>query len=280
MTRGAGLLLAALVIGLPLGGCGDEAPSLDSRLRVDQLQARGTHNSYHWWEEEPALEEWRYRHAPLDVQLGEQGIRQLELDVHLMRESDALEVFHIPGFDAGTTCQRFTDCLEVVRAWSAAHPRHVPICIYVEPKDDAARVAAELGNTVAERLLTGEMGRIDEDIRAVFPPAQLLTPDDLQGDYASLRERLDAEGWPTLAEARGTVFFVLLDHGDLFDEYTAGGTTLAGRAMFASGDPEDPWAAVAQIDNPVSGADRIAAAVAAHLLVRTRADTEAVGDPE
>lgn len=277
MTRGFAAILAVATLASATCAESESAPELDTQLRVDQLQARGTHNSYHWWDEEPLLPEWRYRHAPLDVQLGEQGIRQLELDVHLMRESDTLEVFHIPGLDAATNCQRFTDCLETVRAWSAAHPRHAPICIYVEPKDDVPR---ELGNESNELLLTGHMDRIDQDIRAVFPDEQLITPDALQGDYASIRERLDAEGWPTLAEARGTVFFVLLDHGELFDEYTANGTSLAGRAMFASGSPDDPWAAVAQLDDPVGDAEAIAAAVAGRLLVRTRADTEVVGDPE
>ena len=281
MRTALALVSAGIVLATAQGCAADAAPSLDDQLRLDQLQARGTHNSYHDYEDTPSVAEWRYRHAPLDVQLGAQGLRQLELDVHLMRTSDALEVFHLPLVDEVSTCRRFADCLEQVRAWSADHPRHVPILIFIEPKDDLARAAAQVGDegAVDEVVLTGHLDRIDQDIRTAFPPAQLLTPDELQGRHASIRARLDAEGWPTLGEVRGRVMFVLLDRGELFDEYTAGGTTLAGRAMFAMGSPAEDWAAFDKLDDPVGDAAAIADALAAHIIVGTRADTDLVGDP-
>jgi hypothetical protein len=109
---------------------------------------------------------------------------------------------------------------------------------------------------------------LDAEIRAVFDEDRLFTPDDLQGSHASPRARLDAEGWPTLREVRGRVFFVLLDTARS-GEYTRGYTSLAGRAMFPRAGSDrwaDPWAVVAKVNDPTADAD-LAAAHAANLLV-------------
>ena len=75
---------------------GDPYP-LDDVLRFDDLQAKGTHNSYHVQTVE--IPEWRFTHLPLDAQLGEQGIRQFELDLAWNEEAGRYEVFHIAFVD-------------------------------------------------------------------------------------------------------------------------------------------------------------------------------------
>ena len=57
----------------------------DDVLRFNQIQAKGTHNSYHVAAAEPVATAHAYSHAPLWTQLDAFGVRQLELDLHLTR---------------------------------------------------------------------------------------------------------------------------------------------------------------------------------------------------
>src|SRR5688572_23467590 len=107
---------------------------LDDVLRLNHIQTKGTHNSYHI-QPDNQIPEWAYTHAPLDVQLGEQGVRKVELDIHYNNDTGAFEVYHVPLLDEKTTCRLLTDCLKVMKAWSDAHPAHHTIFIQIEPKD-------------------------------------------------------------------------------------------------------------------------------------------------
>ncbi len=51
-----------------------------SPLTLQHAQFKGTHNSYHLIT--TPLAEWDYEHLPLERQLGEQGVRQFELDIY------------------------------------------------------------------------------------------------------------------------------------------------------------------------------------------------------
>ena len=192
-----------------------EAPSyaLDDVLRVNQLQAKGTHNSYHIAPPDP-IPEWNYTHAPLDVQLQQQGVRQVELDVHWT--ADGYHVYHVPYGDPNSTCDRFVDCLGIVKTWSDAHPGHHLLFILVEPKDD-----------IDDEKITGtRWDQLDGEIRSVWPAGRLLTPDDVRGTHATLREALEADGWPTLGATRNRAMFAMLDSGAHRDDYLAGHPTL------------------------------------------------------
>ncbi|MBI5502616.1 MAG: hypothetical protein HY907_20390 [Deltaproteobacteria bacterium] len=234
----------------------DHAGPLDDLLRLDQLQVRGTHNSYHVALDSPVDPSHAYSHAPLDVQLGEQGVRAFELDVHASSSGEGLEVYHIIVLDPLATCDTLAACLTTIRDWSDEHRGHLPLAIWIEVKDDTG------GPPISD------LDAVDVEIRAVLDEDRLYTPDDLQGVHDSPRDRLAASGWPTLAELRGKVFFVLLDT-DRAAEYTRGFTDLVGRAMFARADAAhyaDPWAAIAKVNDPTADAE-LAAALAADLLV-------------
>src|SRR5688572_25643522 len=64
------------------GDTSESAPTTtgapDDRLRLHQLQALGTHNSYHL-SPGTLVKEWDYTHLPLDQQLAQQGVRKFEL---------------------------------------------------------------------------------------------------------------------------------------------------------------------------------------------------------
>lgn len=233
--------------------------ALDDVLRLNHVQVKGTHNSYHQEPDFAFDPSHEYSHAPLDEQLEVQGVRQFELDVHKSPgDGSFLEVYHINLVDPDTSCARFTGCLNLVKAWSDANPTHLPIFIWIEVKDETG------GGDIDDYTI------VDDEIRSVFDEAQLLTPDDVQADFASPRERIDNEGWPTLGEVRGQVMFVLLESGGpQVQAYTQDFTSLQGKAAFvlANGDHyADPWGVVTKINDPTD-ATGIAAAHQANLII-------------
>lgn len=262
MKRGAAI---ALAVGVLAGCAGDSAPDpsppayrLDNTLRLNQIQVLGTHNSYHVAPPPgPGLTPERdITQASLTVQLERQSVRQLELDVHATG-GGPLRVFHLRG-DEGTNCATLVDCLREVRDWSERHRDHVPLFVLVEAKHELGAIVDPLA--------------VDAEIRSVFRPGQLLTPDDVQGDWPSLRQAVQEGGWPLLRSSRNRVVFVFTDNGLSRPTYTSSETSLRGRAMFVYADPSSPLAALASVpDARVDGA-RIAGLVDAGFIVRTRAD--------
>jgi len=240
---------------------------MDDQLRLQHLQWEGTHNSYHV-ATPGGLPQWDYTHAPLEVQLERQGVRQVELDIHWDPDRSAFTVYHIPYADPGTTCATLRECLQAIRRWSDTHRGHGPIFVLVEPKDDVDDVP-----------ITGHLQDLDREVQAMFPASRLLRPDDVRGDRSSLREALQAVGWPTLRESRGRVAFVLLDEGAHRQAYLDLHPGLQGAVFFARGGRGEPWGAVMEHGNPLQDEAAVRQDVAAGYLVRsgpeTRAEVEA-----
>jgi hypothetical protein len=267
---------------------------LDSTLRLDQTQVLGSHNSYHGRPYAEVLAEIRsgsapaladtldYEHAPLPQQF-ELGVRQIELDVfddpdggkyanpELLRRLNVqrpeqpqmlepgYKVIHEPGVDTNSTCLTFTECLGQVKTWSDAHPGHVPIQIQIEMKD----------SDVTEPMFQ----RLESEITSVFARDDYFTPDDVRGDAATLGEAVSERGWPTLGTVRGKVYFTL-DNGGLRDAYLEGHPSLKGRLIFTPSSPGEDDAAFAKLNDPVGDATAIQEAIAANMIVRTRADAD------
>lgn len=234
----------------------------DHLLRYNQIQVKGTHNSYHI--EDPttskSIPEYRYTHKPLNDQL-DHGVRQIELDIHYV-EDEGLKVYHLPYIDSLSTCGLFRECLSIVKAWSDAHPEHQAILIFIEPKDDIDPVK-----------LYDKFELVESDILSVFPKSRIIKPDDVRGDYPTLREAIINAGWPTLAETRGKVLFHVNDSGDFRESYLNAHPDLKGALMFVDSTPEDSFAAIMPMNNPVGDFDRIQSAVKQGFLVRTMAGT-------
>jgi hypothetical protein len=217
--------------------------------RMNQIQVLGTHNSYHKRGPDlPAFtaitkeaEEWDYEHHPLDVQL-DNSVRSLELDIH--NTPDGWQVMHVPLLDPASTCRMFTDCLGVVKSWSDAHPKHVPISILVEYKVEGPLIDPRVTFPKAE-----DLDRLDADVRSVFPVDRLITPDAVRGDATTLEQAILTRGWPTLESARGRVFFILHNKSDVRALYLHDRESLQGRAMFVNCDPGHPYAAAMVRDN-------------------------------
>lgn len=231
------------------------AGPMDDALRMNHIQLKATHNSYHL---QPTLDiaDWRYSHAPLDVQLDQQGVRGVELDLHWNIPCERFEVYHLGTIDDLTTCRVFTTCLETIRAWSDAHPSHHPLFIHLEPKDTFAVSANE-----------ARIASMEREILSVFPRELIVTPDEVKGDAATVADAVRTRGWPTLRAARGRVLFYI-DRTDAFrDAYTHGGHDLNGRVAFVDSEMTDPFGAMLVLNDPSRSAD-IMAAVRANFIVR------------
>ncbi|MBW2453873.1 MAG: hypothetical protein JRI68_05165 [Deltaproteobacteria bacterium] len=236
----------------------------DDTLRLNHLQAKSTHNSYHIEPEGNSLDDWRYTHLPLDQQLETQGVRHFELDLRFDADLEVFEVYHLLLIDQETTCRLLTDCLATIRSWSDLHCSHHPIVVQLELKDSQpADVEAYFAKLHAALL-------------AAWPVERIITPAAVRGDHASLAAALASDGWPALGGQRGKVLFMLDDGGAFQEAYTHGHQHLEDRLIFAQGNPDQPFAAVAVINDPLGGASAITTAIEAGLLVRTRADSGSV----
>lgn len=252
----------------------------DDALRLNHLQAIGTHNSYHllsllYPNRPPAM--FDYEHAPLDVQLDEQGVRKFELDVYWDLDLEIFRVHHENYFDKETSCETLQLCLETLRDWSLAHRGHHPILIMIEPK------GIHSDFTLSDDPICDppdfeicHYDELDAEIRAVLAPPSgpdlLITPDEVRGTHASLREAVLTDGWPTLRQTRGRFLGVMLGGLD-FDGYTAGLSSLQRRALFIGSSPGRDDAAVLFRDDSVGGEADIAGLAALGYVLRTRADS-------
>jgi hypothetical protein len=165
-------------------------------LRIDQLQLLGSHNSYHRAPRFALTSRFRYTHRPLPQQLAAQGVRHLELDVRYA--GGALRVGHAPIVDAGTQCRSFELCLEGIAAWSRSQPDHLPVFVFVQPKEGL--ISAGLDQRV---------DLLDRAIARVFRTHELLLPRDVARQFPNLRDAVRSAGWPSLERTRGKVAFVL-----------------------------------------------------------------------
>jgi hypothetical protein len=243
----------------------DAAGPMDDTLTLADVQALGTHNSYHIEPDEVLDASHAYTQPALTRQ-ADVGVRAFELDVHL-GDDGAFQVFHLPAIDPKSTCPLFADCVGELLAWSDAHPCHSPITIWIEPKDDLDAAVDGL------EPLAGHMTELDAAITAVVPREKLIEPDDIRGGRATLSEGV-AAGWPSLAATRGHVLFALLDDTEHRAEYLEGAPALEGRVLFVNADSAaDAFAATFKIDDAPGNADLVKGLVAANFLVTSNVDS-------
>ena len=282
----------------------------DSRIRLNQIQVIGSHNSYHagFAPSEAKLMQQRnprafdaldYSHPPLDQQLSA-GIRQIELDIyadahggrfahpaittmtaeaHLppdppldpdhQLDKPGFKIMHVVGIDQRSTCPTLIACLTTVRTWSSAHPQHLPIFILIETKQDKSNEKPKPYAVPTEPFTASVFDELDAKIRSVFSASEMITPDQVRGSYATLPEAIANGGWPTLAQARGKVIF-LLDQSSVTPIYTAAHPALRGRVLFTNAVPGSPDAAF--VEQNEGSPTAIDALVKQGYLVRTRTD--------
>jgi Phosphoinositide phospholipase C, Ca2+-dependent len=280
-------------------------------LRMNETQVIGTHNSYHRElskSERAAHDSFygnaavydgflAYSHATLPNQLSRQGVRGLELDLFpdpagglyanpLLRQRLAsgpltepdwyrpgIKVLHTADLDFNSTCVRLVSCLRLVRRWSGQNPAHVPLLIMLELKGTDP-IAGPAGGVTVPPWDGAALDALDREIRSVFDPDEVLTPDDVRRRGQTLRRSVLRRGWPTLGEARGQVVFLMDNEpGPIRTAYSAGRPSLQRRVLFTNAEPGAPDAAFVKRNEP-TGANlrQIQRLVRDGFLVRTRSD--------
>ncbi|EUC40272.1 hypothetical protein COCMIDRAFT_109236 [Bipolaris oryzae ATCC 44560] len=145
-------------------------------IRINQLQAIGTHNSYHVERRAGErkivdgisnvkhLQDEYYSHKDIYSQLEHQSVRSLEFDLHtddkgalyskpalwkllkLLKvqppfdsgvfNTSGIKVFHTKDLDVNAVCHTFVDCLHQLKTWSDTHRTHIPITVSLQLKTD------------------------------------------------------------------------------------------------------------------------------------------------
>jgi Phosphoinositide phospholipase C, Ca2+-dependent len=312
--RRARLFLAVSVAGLlasVTAGAATGPPAGTGPVRLNELQAIGTHNSYKRELSEPEQAAYdeiiatpgdydeflAYSHVSIANQFAHQEVRGLELDLFgdpngglyvepLVRKrlgmgplpdpewrKPGVKVLHIVDLDYETTCVRLVVCLQQVDGWSDANPDHVPLTILLELKRSDSRAVAN-GGVVAPPWTLEALDALDAEIRSVFAEDEMITPDDVRRRGLTLEQSVLRYGWPSLGESRGQVVFLLdNDPGPIRTAYAAGRPSLEGRVIFTNSRAGQPDAAFIKRNEP-RGANtaQILDLVRTGYLVRTRSD--------
>lgn len=278
-------------------------------IRLNELQILGTHNSYHLAPDEVAaglirtvapreaeaidisqrslgeqLERLKLRHfeldlfldprgglyaQPLAMRLAEQQNRQvLPHDPDGLLKASGIKVLHSPDFDFRTSAYTLVDALRQLLVWTDAHPRHLPIFLLLELKSESFSPV-----TRPPQWDEAALGELEKTITSVVPRERLLTPDNVRGARATLREAVAGRGWPTLGESRGKIVLLLDNEDDVRHRYLRKSEVLHERLLFVSVAATHPAAAWMKRNDPVGSFDEIQTLVRDGFLVRTRADS-------
>lgn len=294
----------ALFVSLALAMAG-----VAEEVRLNEIQAVGSHNSYHMAPpkavlgvigkfHDGAVKAWDYSHPPLAKQL-DAGLRQFELDIYadtkggtfatplgwkLANLSGAklpvfdstgeltkpgFKVLHVPDIDCWSNSPTLDGALAEMVKWSAEHPAHLPVMVLVECKDSAHPPLPTKPETFTRERLL----ELDAAILKAVPREKLLLPDDVRGTEKTLREAVVKNGWPELGKVRGKFLFALDNTGALADVYLQDNPTLEKRVLFISAtDASHPAAAWFKRNDVAREFDEIQKLVKYGFLVRTRAD--------
>ncbi len=244
-----------------------------------------------------------YRHPGLTEQL-DLGVRGLEIDVNadpdggayadpaayrLLRsqgvndllpfdpaplKAPGIKVLHMADVDFRSSCPTFRGCLAEIKAWSDAHPRHIPIFVMIEAKVQSFPILP--GSAKVPPFTDATYDEIDRTIAEVVGRRNLITPDDVRGAYPTLEQAVLAGHWPTLGQARGKIIFQLITATghDGASDYLAGHAGLKGRLAFLDSQPGQPYAAFILDDNALVRGAEIRDEVRKGYMVRSRADIE------
>lgn len=155
------------------------------------------------------------------------GIRSIELDIQTVKDGDNVSFVcsHSPLIDMTSSCYDFRLALEEVRMWSDANPRHLPITIIVEPKE------IFLLDSGMKFFNLNYANELDKLVKEVFGE-KLITPGEMMGEYSSLKEMREADGWMSLEDCAGRVAVYFHDTDGVTGKYIKQDETVKTQSMF------------------------------------------------
>lgn len=246
-----------------------------------------------------------YDHPSFEIQL-DSGLRSLELDVyydstgnrfnkpagyeylkkqgitnlkqHNIQGLDekGFKVLHIADIDFRSKYPTLKSALESIKKWSESNKGHVPLFIMIEAKDSNWPMFENPSQVLKYDQKAFDL--LDQEIIEVLGRDKIITPDDIRGDFPTLREAVLAHNWPFLSESRGKVLFMLLPSTAGLNQtdsaYVKGRPNLEGRMMFVQSNPSDTYGAFLLLDNAIVRQEEIKDFVKKGYLVRTRSDID------
>lgn len=215
-----------------------------------------------------------YTHPPLAEQLA-MGLRMFELDVHydpqggkfsdighaaaLKRiaptryaELDPADQLRKPGFkvfhgglDMGSRCLLLRDCLQTLKQWSEANPRHFPLVIQIEAKSGAKPAIDDSYAPVTEAPFGPQQwAALENEIVKAIGADKIITPAEVKGRARNLSSAVKRKGWPTLDRMAGRFVLLLLNKKDETISYGDAAPDLPHKLFFTSqqiGSKEAGW---------------------------------------
>ena len=181
------------------------------------------------------------------------------------------KVIHIIDIDYNSSCTTLEMCLQQIANWSRLHKDHLPLTIFLRSNDERTSMP---GATKPAKFDQATFDALDQQITAIFKRGELITPDDVQGTSASLKEAVQEHGWPRVGASRGKVLIVLDDVPSKVAIYRGNRHSLEGRAMFIASDGTSPASAFITVQNPAKESVSIKRYVHAGFIVHTFADAE------
>lgn len=245
-----------------------------------------------------------YNHPNFDEQLNA-GLRSLEIDVYydptggrytnpgayefLIKQGKkdlmpfdttdlskpGFKVMHIADVDFRTHYPTFSLALKAIKTWSDNNPKHIPIFIMIEAKDSGMPIFPN----PTEVLPFDEeaFNALDNEILSILGKDNIITPDQVRGEYNTLEEAVQAQNWPLLTNSLGKFLFMLLPStagANMDTPYLKNRPSLEGRAMFLQSQPGKPYSAFLLLDNALIRKDEIMEHVKKGYLVRSRTDID------
>jgi hypothetical protein len=205
-----------------------QLPAEDS-LRLNQIQVKGTHNSYHKKKRIRLSSSYNYQHPKLAKQL-ELGARQLELDLHFNNFNRKLYVHHVKIIDQKTHCKKFLKCLKNIHEWTQKNTDHSPLLIWLELKDkDYDRFSPRWGK------VRKHFNILEKNILSVFSREQILVPDEVRGNFLTMSQAIKKSGWPLLKDIKGKVIFAFISEGVDRKDYLKGSPNLEDKLIWVEG---------------------------------------------
>ncbi|MDR6560241.1 MULTISPECIES: phosphatidylinositol-specific phospholipase C1-like protein [unclassified Arcicella] len=279
------------------------------QLTINKIQVIGSHNSYKVAidstlfkliskNNKPDLSGLEYSHPPITTQL-DLGLRNLEIDVYsdtlggkyaepfglkLVKNQPPFDtekkmqlpgfkVFHVQDIDFRSHHPLFKDYLIELKEWSKKNPKHEPIFITMNAKDDEIK---KPGFTIPEKFIPKTFDALEGDIKHYLGEEKLIKPADIQGNYSTLENAVLKSNWPKLKNARGKFIFVLDEEGAKRNMFIEHHPSLKGRIMFVNALPNTPEAAILILNDPKKNQALIKQYVESGYIVRTRADAETI----
>lgn len=207
---------------------------LDPSVKLNEIQMLATHNSYKKkgvllgkllvglgdsFDEAKAL---NYGYQSLHDQLM-LGIRSFEWDVRLRKT--AFELNHVPLVDNSSVAPNFEKALQEMLMFTHHNPNHLPIILLIEIKDDWMILDHAL-----QTIGLSELKHLNLIIEQTMGD-HVYRPSEMIGDYRSLKEAIQQQGWPSVSELLGKYLFIL-HPGNKTDLYLSIDPTVFDLVMF------------------------------------------------